>query len=73
MPYDVMRFHPFLYYLCYDILRLPQQDQGPLEDVISTWLDFEEIREEDQDSGDIDDTGTYEQAILKSYNTNTIK
>ncbi len=41
-----------------DILRLPQQDQRPLEDVISTWLDFED-REEDQDRGDIDDTDTY--------------
>ncbi len=41
-----------------DILRLPQQDQKPLEDVISTWLDLED-REEDEDIGDIYDTGTY--------------
>ncbi len=44
-----------------DILRLPQQDQGPLGDVISAWLDLEEREEGDQDSGDIEDTGMYEQ------------
>ncbi len=44
-----------------DILKLPQQDQGPLGDVISAWLDLEEREEGDQDLNssrdDIQDTG----------------
>ncbi len=44
----------------FDIVKLPQQDQGALGDVICAWLDLEEREEGHQDlssSDDIEDTG----------------
>ncbi len=45
-----------------DILRLPQEDQEPLGDVISAWLDLEERDASDEETNsddDMDGTGTY--------------
>ncbi len=42
------------------MVKLPQQDQGALGDVICAWLDLEEREEGHQDlssSDDIEDTG----------------